>query len=339
MAARLEAQQPPVLIRGRRPVQMVLVTSPARMAADPAQFFGVSVSVQGRVANIYNPHVFTLEQHAWWWSGADVPVLIPTPRGGAMLEPNEYVTVVGTVRPFVRAELERDYDWFGTMPEIDVELQGRSVIVADSARTSGGVTLAQPATAATRVLVASAGAIADTPGRFLGHPVSVTAEVEDVWSPWLFTLDEDEWFAGPDVLVLNRRPVATGTRADQLEGERVRVTGIVRPLIVSEFEADYAWFDAADYRVFDLERLERRPVVVASSIVGENTRELVQFRSALVLDVAEAQLAPRMEQWQQMAQQSRPSPAPGVESSQPQREERGTTRQQESRRRSEPRVD
>lgn len=107
---------------------------------------------------------------------------------------------------------------------------------------------------------------------------------------------------------------------------------------MSEFEADYAWLDAADYRVFDLERLERRPVVVASSIVCENTRELVQFRPALVLDVAEAQLAPRMEEWRQMAQ-SRPLQTPGVESRHPQPEERGTTREQESRRRSQPRVD
>jgi hypothetical protein len=90
--------------------------------------------------------------------------------------------------------------------------------------------------------------------------------------------------------------------------------------------------------VFDLERLERRPVVVASSIVGEHMRELVQFRPALVLDVAEAQLAPRMDEWRQMAQ-SAPLPAPAEESRQLQREERGTARQQESRRGSEPRVD
>jgi hypothetical protein len=86
IAARLQAQQPPVLIRGRRPVQMALVTSPARMAAHPAHFFGVPVGVQGHVANIYNPHVFTLAQQAGWWSGADIPVLIPAPHRGATLE-------------------------------------------------------------------------------------------------------------------------------------------------------------------------------------------------------------------------------------------------------------
>jgi hypothetical protein len=146
----------------------------------------------------------------------------------------------------------------------------------------------------TRVLVASPGDIAHLPGRFYGTTVAVEAEVEDVLSSRLFTLDEDRWFAGPDVLVFNPFPVATPSA--HLENQEVRVYGIVRPFAIAEFEEDYDWFDAADYEVWELARYGERPAIVASSIVA-SPGELVTARPDQALDVAAAELGLRQREW------------------------------------------
>jgi len=318
MRARMKEREPAARVRGKQPATLALVTSPTRITSNPAQFYGVPVSVHAQVARSYNPHVFTVEPDGGWSLGQDLIVFVPSPRPGASLQTSDYVTVVGTVRPFVRADIERDYDWFDAdgLPDLNVNLEGRPVLVADVARTSAGVALAQPSQQTTRILVATAGDIADVPGRFYGHPVSVAAEVEDVWSPHAFTLDEDRWFAGPDVLVFNPAPVSAN---GSLDGKRVRVLGVVRPFVESEFEADYDWFDAADYRSRGM--LDRRPVIVASSILDDNNNELVRFQPDLAVDVVVVELAPRAEQWAKMRQ--------GRASSRPAREERPTTGQQQ----------
>jgi hypothetical protein len=185
-----------------------------------------------------------------------------------------------------------------SIPDVQVELEGRPIIVADIVRTSDGALLTpKPSTDTVRILVATPGDIAHVPGRFFGRPVAVpTAEIERAWSPRLFTLDEDRLFAGPDVLVFNPNPAADIT-ATGLDNETVTVFGVVRPFLVSEFETDYDWFDAADYRPAELSRLEHRPVIVASSITRPDRTELVRFSPELALDLAESDIAGRMNQW------------------------------------------
>jgi hypothetical protein len=312
---RLKAHEPSAKISGARPVHLAIVTSTSRISAMPEAYYGIPVSVHANVARIDSPHVFTLE-NGWWQWGSNLAVLVPAPRGGAALDDTDYVTVVGTVRPFVQTEFERDYDWFDAIPDLTVEFEGRPVIVAEFARTSDGAVLTQPGRQVTPVLVASPGQIADLPGRFYGSVVSVSSEVEDVRSSRIFTLDEDEWFAGPDVLVFNPFPVATHAVA---EDTHVRVLGTVRPFILSEFETDYDWFDAADYDRLELQGLERRPVIVASSVHAADGREFVEFRPDLTLWEAELDLAPRVAQWSQMAERDRDRQPRG---------ERGTAGQQ-----------
>ncbi|MGE0592296.1 MAG: hypothetical protein AB7G23_11405 [Vicinamibacterales bacterium] len=297
---RVEGLAPSRDVQGERRVQMVLVTSPGSISSSPASFYGVPVSVHASVSEYHNPHSFTIEEDAWWKFDDDVLVMIPSPEPGAVaLDDDTFVTVVGTVRPFIRAEFERDYDWFdfdNSIADIDVNLEGRPVIVADIARTSDGAILAQTNDQRTRILVASPGDIADTPARFYGRTVAVRQEVEDIWSSRAFTLDEDSWWGGEDVLVLNPYPAALPGAFDDYEGEDVIVYGTVRPYIASELQQDYAWYNPADAD-FDLDDREGRPVIVASSIRTEEGQELVQFRPELALDQTEGRLAQRMNRW------------------------------------------
>ena len=123
--ARMKQREPAAQVRGSRPIQLTLVTSAGRITAAPAQFYGVPVSVHGQVARTFGPHVFTLQEEAWWSFGGNLPVLVPMPRPGSTLDANDFITVTGTVRPFVRVEIERDYDWFDfdALPDLNANLK------------------------------------------------------------------------------------------------------------------------------------------------------------------------------------------------------------------------
>lgn len=300
---RIAGLQPAPRVAGEQPSQMVLVTSPGSISANPSAFYGVPVSVHAQVGEASGAHTSTLEEDAWWRVGDDLLVVIPQPSGPGRLNEDDYVTVVGTVQPFVRTDVERDYDWFDfdNVPDLNIELEGRPMIVADLVRTSDGVNIAQPSRQMTRILVASPGEIAETPGRYYGRAVAVRQEIEDVWSPRVFTLDEDNWLASPDLLVFNPNPVALPGAFEDYDGERVMVYGTVRPFIRAEFEQDYSWFNATDYEDFGLDQWERRPVVIASSILTPERAELVSFRPDLALDRSQAQAAARAERWPEMS--------------------------------------
>ena len=133
---------------------------------------------------------------------------------------------------------------------------------------------------------ASAGDLAAQPRLYYGDVVQVSAEIEEVFGNQSFTLDEERLFAGPDVVVLLPRQPA----AELPQGERVRVVGHVRPLVMTEFERDYDWFDLnlfSDwYDQMDLEIETRvRPVIIASSITTDDGRELVEAMGTIRTDV------------------------------------------------------
>ena len=127
-----------------------------------------------------------------------------------------------------------------------------------------------------RVLVVSAGEIAQNPDRFYGKRVQVRAPVEEVHGRTVFTLDEDQLFAGPDVLVL-----APGGTTAPREDRTATVTGTVRQFASADIYQDYDWFgygwygyNWGDYNDVWAE-WETRPVIMADSIRTENGRELV----------------------------------------------------------------
>jgi hypothetical protein len=117
------------------------------------------------------------------------------------------------------------------------------------------------------------GAIAASPGALYGAMVSVEAEVEDVLSPNAFTLGEDRVGAGPDVVVIAPRALS-----DVSGGETVRVTGHLRPLVITELDASYEWFDRSllggAEKIGEIE-VSQRPAVVAASIITSDGRELL----------------------------------------------------------------
>ena len=114
--------------------------SAGKLAKDAKKFYGQTVSVTAEVEDVLDNHSFTLDEDAIL-AGPDVLVLVP--RGmTAGLKHDDKVTVTGTVRPFVQAELEKDYDWFKhgkiltTGTKVDYKM--RPVLVAQSVKTASG---------------------------------------------------------------------------------------------------------------------------------------------------------------------------------------------------------
>jgi hypothetical protein len=265
--------------------------SAGKLAREPSRYYGQTVTVSAEVEDVLGNHAFTLDEDAVF-AGPDVLVLLPQGRALRLRE-DEKVTVTGTVRRYVVAELNRDFDWFKDgkilKSEVEVDYESRPVLVAAQVMSADGRDLLSgPAdamtgdsdvptasTRSTRPLeheVISATRLVNDPKKYYGQTVSVRSEVEKVLSANSFTLDEDSVFKGPDVLVLLPRGVASRLSKDQ----QVTVTGTVRPWVVADLDRDLDFFDEG--KIINTETevdWKTRPVLVATSVVTADGRDLL----------------------------------------------------------------
>ena len=98
--------------------------------------------------------------------------------------------------------------------------------------------------------------------RYTGQTISVTGEVEDVFGPRLFKIDEPNWGdLDGEVLVYLPSNLAALVRED----DRVTVTGTMKTVVKSDLERELGWLEPDP----DVEiEFAARPVLVASRIVG-----------------------------------------------------------------------
>jgi hypothetical protein len=282
--------------------------SAGKLARDAKDYYGKTVTVKAEVETVYDSRSFTLDEDSVL-AGPDVLVLVPAGMT-ATLAHDQVVTVTGRVRPYVTAELERDYDWFKdgkiVVSKPDVDFETRPVLVAESLRLAdgrellGGTARAHDAHAAHAAMAShdhhkdmkahdkkamkghdhadmiSAGKLAKDSKEFYGRNVVVRAEVEDVLDRHSFTLDEDAVLAGHDVLVLVPAGFDTGSlRKDQV----VVVSGKVRRYVATELERDFDWFKDGKVVTTDTKvDYETRPVLVAESIRTLDNRDLLTSR-------------------------------------------------------------
>ncbi|MGD9905316.1 MAG: hypothetical protein AB7U83_17755 [Vicinamibacterales bacterium] len=128
-----------------------------------------------------------------------------------------------------------------------------------AAATARAVADRTDSTAATRVALDD---IEDEPMRFLGQTVRVDAEVEKVFGPRLFTIDEPDWidFDG-ETLVHAPTAMAALVRP----GDLVTVTATVTRFAAADVEHEWGWVgldpDTADEHA-------NRPLLEATRIVG-----------------------------------------------------------------------
>lgn len=110
--------------------------------------------------------------------------------------------------------------------------------------------------------------IVGEPDQFIGRSVTVVADVEEVFGPRAFALDEDAPLAGGidnDLLVLSKNQQAQTLAEidDQWLNNKVRVTGTVARAQVVEIEREIGW-DLEPEIEAELE--DEGPVLIAESV-------------------------------------------------------------------------
>lgn len=111
-----------------------LVQSPdiEEVSENPDSYYGQEIALKGEINKIRNDYAFTLKEDQL--IGGD-DLLIINATGETIPQEDETVVVTGMVRPFIKAEFERDYDltWdLDVQEEIEAEYNEKPVLVVDS---------------------------------------------------------------------------------------------------------------------------------------------------------------------------------------------------------------
>lgn len=231
--------------------------STSEVVNNPEQLIGKTVTIRSEPVRTLGPNSFTLRDEQFFGSE---PILVVNATGSTVTLPTEAdteVQVTGEVRQFVLADLERDYR-LGLQPEQYREYENKPVIIAQSIAAAP-----------------KPGEITQNPQQYYGQTLAVTGEVEDLQNANVFTLDEDQLLGATDLLVIQATPKAgsqqagnqqAGNQQPIREGEKVAVSGVLRPFVRAEFERDYdLTLDQGIVQKLEAE-YSNKPVLIAQEV-------------------------------------------------------------------------
>jgi hypothetical protein len=102
----------------------------------PSKYLGQRITVSGEVQNVLGPRLFTVDEQNWVDFDGEMLVLVRAPAI-AFVREDRPVMITGTVRPFVKAEIMREWGWMGDDPEIEAQLSRQPILVAESVTSVG----------------------------------------------------------------------------------------------------------------------------------------------------------------------------------------------------------
>ncbi|NJN00046.1 MAG: hypothetical protein HC800_25495 [Phormidesmis sp. RL_2_1] len=111
---------------------IALAPDVGEVAANPEQYYNQRIALQGEVEEVLEAGLFTLDEDQLF-GGSDLLVVPSMPT--ETVEDGEIVAITGVLRPYVKADFERDYDlqWDLSVTEsIEAEYTEKPVFVADS---------------------------------------------------------------------------------------------------------------------------------------------------------------------------------------------------------------
>jgi hypothetical protein len=138
---------------------------------NPGKYIGQTVSIDGDVEDVLGPRLFTIDEANWGDLDGELLVFLPS-ADAAFVRADDRVTITGTVKQFVEADVERQWGWFGLDPRVEVTFRRKPVIVA-SRIVGGNNDLA---------MIIDTNAAADKPVGTFGTgtgPLTALAEVAD----------------------------------------------------------------------------------------------------------------------------------------------------------------
>ncbi|MGD1856857.1 MAG: hypothetical protein ACFB2W_21695 [Leptolyngbyaceae cyanobacterium] len=110
---------------------VALAPDPGDITANPEEYYNQVIAVEGEIEDVLAPDIFTLDEDRLF--GADDLLVIGT-QDAADIKDESVVTITGVLRPYVKADFERDYDltWDLSVQEtIEGEYSEKPVFVAD----------------------------------------------------------------------------------------------------------------------------------------------------------------------------------------------------------------
>ncbi|OWY64318.1 hypothetical protein B7486_47985 [cyanobacterium TDX16] len=174
-------------------------------------FIGKTVTVSGEIEEVISPKAFVIEGDGFF----NDPELLVLNLDGSPIVNDSNIQVTGTVRQFSKAEIENQFDV--DLGGLEAEFKGKFVLIATAV-----------------VLTPEPGEVAEEPSPFMGKTVTLSGKVERVISRNAFTLDDQEFIGGKELLVVGAVPAIGSIDV----GETVRVTGLIRQFITVEIEKD-----------------------------------------------------------------------------------------------------
>ncbi|MGC1307847.1 MAG: hypothetical protein WA885_11495 [Phormidesmis sp.] len=204
---------------------------------------GETVSIRAEVEETVGEDSFLLEDEQLF-GGENVLVINASGQPFVLTEGDDTpVQVTGEVQQLVLADFETEYG-LALDPTLYADYENRPVVVAQSIALSP-----------------DPGDITSDPEQYYNQRIAVAGEVEDKLSPTTFTIDEEELFGGDDLLVLTQ-----GVTPETQDGEKVTVTGVLRPYVKADFDTDYDLdWDLSVQEQVEAEYTEK-PVFVADSV-------------------------------------------------------------------------
>jgi len=188
---------------------------------NPSKYIGQRVSVDAVVEKVLGPRLFTIDEPNWGDLEGEIMVTMTAPFA-ALIKEDDRVTIEGTVRPFLAANVEHEWGWLGITHETELKIARKPVLVAD--RVIGGNdkrSLIIDANAAPRPVgtagsaagadISSVGVIANGTESLVGRQVhlsNVTIDMAGVNGGFLLRSGADRVFVLPALPVVG--PIAGG---------------------------------------------------------------------------------------------------------------------------------
>jgi hypothetical protein len=121
-----------------------------------SQYIGKTINVTAEVEDVFGPRLFKIDEPNWGDLDGEILVYLPSDLA-ALVRENDRVTVTGTMKMFVQADLDKELGWLEPDPDVEVEFAKRPVLVAS--RIVGGDSNVALAIRASAPSAAASGAV------------------------------------------------------------------------------------------------------------------------------------------------------------------------------------
>ncbi len=214
------------------------------LAKEPTNYEGKEVTVRGEVDQTVDETSFLMDDGSLF-AGEGVLVINATSEPFVVPDVGDsQVQVTGDVETFSSASTAEKYN-LTLDPTLYADYEDQPVIIAKSL-----------------ALAPDPGDITANPEQYYNQRIAVQGEVDDIYEPDLFTLDEEKLFATEDLLVLS--PGLTSALVK--DNEIVAITGVLRPYVEADFDKDYNLQWDLSVKENIKAEYEQKPVFVADTI-------------------------------------------------------------------------